>query len=227
MREKLSSLIRKVFITSMASLAINDVYSKDIESDIPTFEGNELKIDLNALKLERPKLLLTQSNNNDWKLIAHRSHRSHSSHRSHYSSSSGSGSSRSTSSGSNSRSNSSSSRSLGITNTPTRYNPTVQQNELNNLNNNNKSGSLSLMPTNLKLGDRTLKKGMSGSDVTELINVLLKKEYVKLENGDVEVSGIHTFDDTLEAIIKRFQINNRLTSDGVCGPLTIYYLLHK
>lgn len=234
MNEKLSSIVKKVFISSMASLSITNVHSKDVEYDITAWEDNRLKIDLNAIKLKKSKLLLTQAHNNNWELIAHRSHRSHSSHRSHYSSSSGS--SRSSSSGYNNKGTSTSSRSLGVTSTP--YKPTIYRDDVNNLSNsqNNKilnyndtvkSKGLLLTPTILKLGDRTLKIGMSGSDVTELINVLLKKGYVKLENGDTGVSGIHTFDDTLEAVIKRFQINNGLTGDGICGPLTIYYLLNR
>lgn len=236
MNEKLSSLVKKVFITSMASLSITHVHSKDVEYDITIWEDNRLKVDLNVLKLKKPKLLLTQAHNNNWELIAHRSHRSHSSHRSHYSSSAGSSSSRSSSSGYNNKGTSASSRSLGITSTP--YKPTIHRDDVSNLSNSqnnktlnsndsSKSNSLLLTPTILKLGDRTLKIGMSGSDVTELINVLLKKGYVKLENGDTGVSRIHTFDDTLEAVIKRFQINNGLTNDGICGPLTIYYLLNR
>jgi hypothetical protein len=237
MNEKLSSLIKKIFLTSVASIGANEGMSKDIESYNIPFEKSELRVDLKEIIHKKPKLLLTKSLGNSWELIAHRSHRSHSSHRSHYSgSSSSSRSSTSSSRSSGSGTSSNSSRSLGVTSSPsTSYTPpdysnNSLQSQLNSSqtnNNSSNSNTLSLTPTNLKLGDRTLKKGISGSDVTELINVLLKKGYVKLENGDMEVTGVHTFDETVEAVMKRFQSNNGLTNDGICGPLTIYYLLNR
>ena len=76
----------------------------------------------------------------------------------------------------------------------------------------------------MSLGDRNLKLGMSGSDVTQLINILIKKGYLKLENGETTVSGTYTYDETIEAVVKKFQKDNGLDSDGECGPTTTYYL---
>lgn len=68
---------------------------------------------------------------------------------------------------------------------------------------------------------------MTGYDVTELINILIKKQYLKLENDQLEMTGVHLFDEIVENAIKRFQEDNGLTVDGICGQTTIYYLKNK
>src|SRR5690606_2832377 len=126
----------------------------------------------------QPKLLLKKITNEEWSIMAHRSHRSHSSHRSHYSSSAGSSSSNSRSSGStSSRSTGSSSNnsSTGSSNT-TKINSFKSNSNVSN----NNTSNLGISATALTFGSRILKRGMSGSDVTELINILLKKGYLKL-----------------------------------------------
>lgn len=65
---------------------------------------------------------------------------------------------------------------------------------------------------------------MSGTDVTELINILLKKKYLKLEDDGTSVVGSYTYDETIEATVKQFQVDNGVKADGICGPLTIYHL---
>lgn len=160
-----------------------------------------------------PKLILKLNTSSEWTAVSHRSHRSHSSHRSHYSSSTG---------GSTRSSGTSSSSSSGISRGSS---GSTSGSSINNL---STSRSLSqLKATSLKLGDRNLKRGMSGTDVTELINILLKKKYLQLEDGDNQVYGTYTYDETIEATIKRYQKNNNLTADGNCGPTTAYHLLNK
>ncbi|GGC50075.1 hypothetical protein GCM10011386_47930 [Parapedobacter defluvii] len=83
---------------------------------------------------------------------------------------------------------------------------------------------MGISATALKLGARTLKLGMSGTDVTELINIFLKKKYLKLDDGRTQVTGSYTYDETIEATVKQFQIDNGMKADGVCGALTVYYL---
>jgi len=68
---------------------------------------------------------------------------------------------------------------------------------------------------------------MSGSDVTELINILIKKGYLKVESGDSKVYGTYNYDETIEATVKKYQKDNNLISDGTCGPATTYHLLNK
>jgi peptidoglycan hydrolase-like protein with peptidoglycan-binding domain len=84
-----------------------------------------------------------------------------------------------------------------------------------------------LSATALKLGDRNLKRDMSGSDVTELINILLKKGYLLLENGQNQVYGTYTYDETIEATVKKYQKDNNLTVSGNCDASTAYHLLNK
>ncbi|MFC1784971.1 peptidoglycan-binding protein [Candidatus Neomarinimicrobiota bacterium] len=78
-----------------------------------------------------------------------------------------------------------------------------------------------------QLGARTLKSGMSGADVTELVNILLSKKYLKLESGGTTVTGIYTYGPIIEGAVKKFQSDNGLKNDGVCGTTTIYYLKNK
>ena len=162
-------------------------------------------IDLN------PKLILKQNKNSELFVMAHRSHRSHSSHRSHYSSTSGS----------SSRSSSSSSKNSGSSTTNTAKSSTTSNLYISSL---SKSTS-GISAATLALGDRNLKLGMSGSDVTQLINILLIKGYLKLENGETTVIGAYTYDETIQAVVKKFQKDNGLESDGNCGATTTYYLL--
>jgi len=202
MANKLSTLLRKVFLGSLAGIAASNT-----SANINTFEYQQFEDESNLESITNkkpdmsPKLLLKMASNDEMTFMSHRSHRSHSSHRSHYSSYSGGG-------GSNApKSNS------GI-----------------KLNNNNSSGTVNTSDTEtntLQLGSRTLKIGMSGTDVTELINILLKKEYLKLEDGGTHVTGVYTYDETVLSAIKKFQSDNGLTSDGVCGSTTIYYLKNK
>lgn len=83
---------------------------------------------------------------------------------------------------------------------------------------------MGISATALKLGARTLKLGMSGTDVTELINIFLKKKYLKLDDGGTQVTGSYPYDETIEATVKQFQLDNGMKADGVCGALTVYYL---
>ena len=68
---------------------------------------------------------------------------------------------------------------------------------------------------------------MSGTDVTELVNILLRKEYLKLDGGGTQVTGSYNFDEIIKGAVKKFQSDNGLTSDGICNSATIYYLKNK
>lgn len=215
MKTNLSSLIKKVFLSSIAGILANNssAAAPTFDSISPKSEDKEqYRLKLYDLS---PKLILKQNKNSELMVMAHRSHRSHSSHRSHYSSTSGSTSRSSSSSSRSSSSNSSSSNNSNSSNNST---PSFFYNS-----NTSKSTS-SISVATLSLGDRNLKLGMSGSDVTQLINILIKKGYLKLENGETTVSGTYTYDETIEAVVKKFQKDNGLDSDGECGPTTTYYL---
>lgn len=198
MKNELSSLLRKVFLGSLAGIAASN--TSDANNNTIEFNSNEDENKVESLFKKKidltPKLLLKKNSINEWFAMAHRSHRSHSSHRSHYSSTSGGGV------------------------TP----PSNPGNSGLSPGSNSNSGTTT---TGLKLGSRTLQKGMSGTDVTELVNILLRKQYLKLDGGRTEVTGSYNYDETIEGAVKKFQSDNGLTNNGVCGSTTIYYLKNK
>lgn len=65
---------------------------------------------------------------------------------------------------------------------------------------------------------------MSGTDVTELINILLRKKYLTLSDGSTFAKGSYTYDSKLESVVKKFQKDRHLNADGECGPTTVYHL---
>ena len=214
MKSDLSMLLKKVFFTSLAGIMAKEVHGGAV--DISSYRDVDENTTLTIEKVSnlQPKLLLKQNSNEEWSVLAHRSHRSHSSHRSHYSSST-SGTNRSSGSGrSGSSSGAGSSGASGSTVWPAPIVSPAKSSQTN-------SG---ISATALKLGSRTLKRGMSGTDVTELVNILLKKKYLKLENDETEVTGSLIYDETIEATVEQFQKDNELTADGTCGPLTVFYL---
>jgi len=92
MSSKFSSLLRKVFLSSLAGIAAKDVSGFIANNGVSPsdIEDREAALLLEKSSNLQPKLILKKSSNDEWSVMAHRSHRSHSSHRSHYSSSSGS-----------------------------------------------------------------------------------------------------------------------------------------
>lgn len=69
---------------------------------------------------------------------------------------------------------------------------------------------------------------MNGHDVTELRNILVKKEYLKLKPNELLIlSGKLLFDDDIEKAVIEFQKKHSLTSDGIVGTITVYYLKIK
>lgn len=218
MKTTLSSLLKNVFLSSLAGILAKEGRALDVSRDIYQSDADNSEVALlESSSNLQPKLLLRKIDNEGWNIIAHRSHRSHSSHRSHYShySSSSRGSSKPRSSGSSSSSRGSSSSGSDKN--------TVERSSLLS-SPSGVSANPSISATALKLGARTLKRGMSGTDVTELINILLQKKYLKLEDGGTRVVGSYAYDETIEATVKQFQVDNGMKGDGICGPLTIYYL---
>lgn len=63
------------------------------------------------------------------------------------------------------------------------------------------------------LGDRTLKSGLYGADVTELSNLLVKKKYIR-SSWLKQKSGYTLYDPTIVSAVKRFQKDAGLTQDG-------------
>ncbi|TMI63708.1 MAG: peptidoglycan-binding protein [Bacteroidetes bacterium] len=226
MGKNLSALLKKVFLGSLSGIATSNSISasdkmNDFSSDLIADRFETSLIKKNDLK---PKLILKKIIGNEVSLISHRSHRSHSSHRSHYSSSSGTGTGTGTGTGGVPQSKPSSppeyQKPIQTQPDTIQSNPGLKPGENFKPKKDSTSGSL-------KLGSRTLKKGMSGTDVTELINILIKKKYLKLNNGATKVSGSSIFSQLVEDAVKNFQTDNGLPSDGICNASTIYYLKNK
>lgn len=224
MKSKFSDLLNKIFLSSIASIVANNTAAAVPITDVTYTDNAERVFELSKQKDLSPKLLLKQNTNSEWTVVSHRSHRSHSSHRSHYSSTSGSSSSRPTASRSSGSSSSTTSKPLGISSSGSSSSSSTAPRTLTP---SKPSNTIGISPTTLKFGDRNLKLGMSGSDVTELINILIKKGYLKLESGESKVYGTYNYDETIEATVKKYQKDNNLVSDGTCGPATTYHLLNK
>lgn len=67
---------------------------------------------------------------------------------------------------------------------------------------------------------RTLRVGMSGDDVK-----FLQESLNSVGNYGINVNG--TFDSSTESVVKAFQKNNGLTSDGIVGPMTRNSIMSK
>lgn len=201
MSNKLTNLLRKVFFSSLAGITASNTTIASPTINLLYPNNGESKIEYSSIRKPDliPQLLLKKKINEDWTFISHRSHRSHSSHRSHYSSYSGS------SNGNNTQNS----------------NPGIRPNYNDSTNGSN------VTTTSLQLGSRTLRLGMSGTDVTELVNILLRKNYLKLDNGGTVVTGSYNYDEIIEGAVKKFQTDNGLTSNGICDSATIYYLKNR
>ena len=208
MGRKLNSILKSIFITSLATLNVvkSEAKSETLVSDTDNGNTEQIKEKLNN-NLSK-KLLLKMKNDNSYILASHRSHRSHSSHRSHYSSRS-SGTTTPTKSRSTSRP--SSSQYIRSTSTTTNSNVTTVK-------------TLKIY----KLGDRILKQGMKGKDVTELRNILVAKKYIILKPQEVVIAIDElTFNEVIKNAILKFQKKNELPEDGIVGVLTVHYLKKK
>jgi peptidoglycan hydrolase-like protein with peptidoglycan-binding domain len=76
--------------------------------------------------------------------------------------------------------------------------------------------------TDLKknLGDRILKKGMHGTDVTQLKNILIDKGYL---SGSFAKGSI-LFDAEIEKAVIKFQQKTGIDTDGIVEVQTVYFL---
>lgn len=193
MKKKSKKILKSILLSSLFSLIGTSANAAPVAVEIESDNSNDSDL-LNSLSNKIQKNILKMGHNGEVKLIAgHRSHRSHSSHRSHRSSSSGS-----YSSGSSYRSGSSSSS----------YTPPVAP---------------AKTAATYQLGDRTLKEGVYGNDVTALTNLLVTKKYLHKDKITLR-SGYAVYDSNVKAAVIRFQNDARLTSDGIVSSQTITQL---
>lgn len=203
MKNKAKKIIRNVLIGAVASIYHTNAQAAD-NSASPLSEGlngEDKKDAVNALKNKIYRNVLQITSKGDTKLIAgHRSHMSHRSggggggghysHASHYSSYGGGSSSHSSHS-----SHSSSS-----------YAPVVSR----------------PAPKTYKtyaLGDRTLKSGLYGNDVSELISLLVSKRYLHSSWITMQ-NGYPVYNARVVSAVKRFQKDAGISQDGVVNSTT-------
>jgi len=155
------------------------------------------------------------------KAMMHTSHRSHSSHSSHYSSSS-SGHSSHTSHSSHyssssytpsSGSSSTPSYSAPSYSTPSYYSPSKPATRRSSATKKATTVYPQSTTTVYALGDRVLKLGDRGLDVTALQQLLISENYEIIANG---IFGLAT-----NAAVKDFQTTHGLPADGVVGTQTL------
>lgn len=200
MKDKAKKIIRNILIGAVASLYHTDVQAAE-NSAQPLLEGlngDDKESAVSALKNKIIRNVLQIKKNGDTKLIAgHRSHMSHRSggggggghysHASHYSSYGGGGSSHSSHS-------SHSSSSYGTTYSAPKPAPKTYK--------------------TYDLGDRTLKSGLYGNDVSKLTSLLVSKNYMNSSWITMQ-NGYPVYNARVVAAVKRFQKDAGKTQDGV------------
>lgn len=199
MKNKAKKIIRNILIGAVASLYNTNVQAtrSPATSLLEGLNGEDKKDAVNALKHKIYRNVLQITSKGDTKLIAgHRSHMSHRSggggggghysHASHYSSYGG-GSSHSSHS---SHSSSSYAPSQSVSKpTPKTY-------------------------KDYSLGDRILKSGLYGNDVSTLTLLLVSKKYLHSSWITME-KGYSVYNTRVVSAIKRFQKDANLTQDGI------------
>lgn len=200
MRNKAKKIIRNILIGAVASIYNTDAQAAE-NSTKPLLEGlngDEKESAISALKNKIIKNVLQIQKNGDTKLIAgHRSHMSHRSggggggghysHASHYSSYGGGGSSHSSHS-------SHSSSSYGTTYSAPKPAPKTYK--------------------TYNLGDRALKSGLYGNDVSKLTSLLVSKKYMNSSWITMQ-NGYPVYNARVISAVKRFQKDAGKSQDGV------------
>ena len=200
MKNKAKKIIRNILIGAVASICHTDAQAAE-NSAMPLLEGlngDDKESAVSALRNKIIKNVLQIQKNGDTKLIAgHRSHMSHRSggggggghysHASHYSSYGG-GSSRHSSHSSHSSS------SYGTTYSAPKPAPKTYK--------------------TYNLGDRTLKSGLYGNDVSKLTSLLVSKKYMNSSWITMQ-SGYPVYNARVISAVKRFQKDAGNPQDGV------------
>ena len=200
MKTKAKKIIRNILIGAVASLYHTDAQAAE-NSTLPLLDGlngDDQESAVGALKNKIIKNVLQVKNNGETKLIAgHRSHMSHRSggggggghysHASHYSGYGG---------GSSRRSSHSSPGSSSYGTTYSAPKPTPKTYKTYNL------------------GDRTLKSGLYGNDVSKLVSLLVSKNYMNSSWITMQ-NGYPIYNARVVSAVKRFQKDAGRSQDGV------------
>lgn len=199
MSKKLSSLTRRIAASALAAVIAQTgnahAASADAVQAPDDGDGNREEVGAPQGNLELKLRLKPSSNEEGYEAVAHRSHRSHSSHRSHYSS-------RTTRSYSPPAPSSSSSSGSST------YTPSTTTTTTSN---------------SVALGTRTLKLGMEGTDVKELILLLINKGYYVMPESHT-LKDKELFDLLVEDAVKKLQTDKGIEADGIVGASTLFYI---
>jgi len=207
MNESAKHKLKMLLLSAMAALANNTAQAEEIKDFSLDFESDHDAFDLNTSRWNKVyKNVASLGKNGEVRYIAgHRSHMSHRSssggggsygHRSHYSHYSSRGG------GSSHYSSSSSYKSSSSSSKPAAVKPHVKT------------------PGEYSYGDRTLKSGIYGSDVTSLTGYLANSLYINRSNI-AEKSGYSLYDATIVNAIKHFQKDAGLPQTGVADSETM------
>ena len=216
MKNLRKKILRSILLSSVLSFLSPNAEAAPVNVNLDNDKNDDQDL-INSLKSKIQKNVLKLVNNGDVKLIAaHRSHRSHRSHSSHRSSSSGSSY---RSSGSSYRSSGSSYRSSGSS-----YRSSGSSYNSSSITSSSNLYSKPATPTKTAetylLGDRTLKEGIYGNDVTSLVNLLVSKKYLHKDNV-TKRSGYAVYDSNVKNAVVRFQNDALISNVGVVTTETI------
>ena len=201
-------ILRSILLSSVLSFLGPNSEAAPVNVNLDKDKNDDQDL-INSLKSKIQKNVLKMGNNGDVKLIAaHRSHRSHSSHRSH----------RSSSSGSSYRSSGSNYRSSGSYKSSSSSYNSSSSTSISSLY--SKPATPAKTIDTYLLGDRTLKDGIYGNDVTSLVNLLIAKKYLH-KNNVTKRSGYAVYDRNVKNAVVRFQNDALISNDGVVTTETI------
>jgi murein L,D-transpeptidase YcbB/YkuD len=224
MKSKHIKLFKSIFLSSFATLLATETNAGiyDLDKINLNLDNENSGIAVKNKPELSPKLVIRFNNNDTYMTMAHRSHSSHSSqsshssHSSHYSSYNSSG-------GSTYPTTPSPTYSTPVPSSPstTTYRSNSNQTEAHSTTSNNTYNSTN-KEYQQKLGDRILKKGMTGTDVEELIDLLVLNGYFTKDNPDLV--KYNEFNLNVELSVIKYQRSKGLTADGIVGAKTVYYL---
>lgn len=205
MKDSAKKILKTLLLSALTAFTHNDAKAEEVNNSAPDLEKENNALDIKVSRWNHVYQNVAKIDaNGDLKYIAaHRSHMSHrssrgggsSGHRSHMShySSRGGGSSHYSSSSSRS----STSRASQVVSAPR-----VKT------------------PGDYSYGDRTIKSGIYGSDVSSLTGYLANSLYLK-RSKITQKSGYSLYDATVEGAVKHFQKDAGLPQTGIADAQTL------
>lgn len=226
MKIKYAQFLKDIFLSSVTALisSKSDSLPYDLNKLEPQNSGTDFSTNKN-IDLS-PKLIIKFNDDNSYLAMSHASHSSHSSHASHVSHSSHYSGSSSHSSHYSSLPSHSSHYSSYSSDGNVKPSSSGTNSYYNTPNSYTKHSSTNVYNQqtiyNWRLGERILKKGMKGTDVKDLLNILTLKGYLERKDNNILENDEFTFD--VEKAVRKFQKANYLAIDGIVGSTTLLFL---